>query len=179
MPDSPESRHTAVYATPHLPKFCTWPATECILAGRNPLTELDVRSLAAQGVTHVLDLREPSEWNRPGIFGSEAVDAMAPLGITRRNVPIADLSAPSSAALTAAVDWIDGVLDPMRANPSARLFVHCRAGIERTGTILTAWRCRRKGESLDEALAALRSAGWPADPLEHQRAAVAAWLKAR
>lgn len=178
MPDTPEARHAAVYATPHLPRFCTWPVTERILAGRNPLTEIDVRSLAAQGVTHVLDLREPSEWNRPGIFGGEAVDAMAPFGITRRNVPIADFSAPSAAALTEAADWIDQILDPVRGDRAARLFVHCRAGIERTGTILTAWRCRREGESFEVALAALRGEGWPANPLAHQRTAAQAWLAA-
>ncbi|MEO8198233.1 MAG: dual specificity protein phosphatase [Thermoanaerobaculia bacterium] len=172
MPDTPESRHRIVYATPNLPLFQTWPAAPRIFAGRNPLTEIDVRELASRGITHVLDLREPGEWNRPGIFGSEAVEAMEPNGISRKNVPIVDISAPTAEALTAAGDWIDQVL----ADPASKLFVHCRAGIERTGSILAAWRCRREGESFDVALDALRGHGWPANPLAHQRDAVHDWL---
>lgn len=172
--DAARARHEAVYA--RVPKpFAWWRVTDRVYAGRNPLTEVDIAELTELGVTHVLDLREPQEWEPPGCFGLEAVEACAHLGIARRNVPIEDGSAPAAADFDAAVSWIVDSL----ALPDTTLYAHCRAGIERTATILCAWRCREQGEDPETALTALRADSWPARPLPWQRQALEAWLPRR
>jgi rhodanese-related sulfurtransferase len=168
-------RHAEVYATPMLPAFEHWKVAARIRAGRNPLTEIDVVELAALGVTHVLDLREPSEWSGPGVFGEEALAALAARGIARTNLPIPDLTAPTPEHFAQTAAWLDEVLGKRRT----RLFAHCRAGRQRTATILTAWRAWNENEPFEAALRTLRKHGWPADPLPWQRSAAERWLDAR
>ncbi len=156
-------------------KWPTRPVAERVLAGRNPLSEEDVLQLGALGVTHVLDLREEREWADPSRLGREAVEALSRDGIERRSVPIRDGTAPSAADLTAATAWIDEVL----ARPGTRLFIHCRAGLERTATILAAWTARHEGLDFETALRRIRERGYPGHPLEHQAAAAVDWLERR
>jgi len=156
---------------PELPFPC-WRADERILVGPNPRTEADVAALAAHGVTHVLDLRREHEWNGGYVVGHEAVAAYAQHGIERRHVPIEDGSAPSPEAFDAAVAFITETV----ALADSLLYAHCFAGIERTATILCAWRCRTHNEPFDTALTALRTHGWPARPLPWQREAVEGWI---
>lgn len=170
-----EARHAAVYATPGLPPFAHWRASARLLVGRNPLTERDAAELAALGVTHVLDLREPDEWSGPGVFGSEALAGLAARGIARKNVPIQDLTAPTLAQFAETAAWLDEVMRRRRT----RVYVHCRAGLQRTPTILAAWRARRENEPFEQALRTLRRHGWPADPLPWQRSAAQRALEAR
>lgn len=127
-----QDRHRAVYATPGLPAFQVYDVDDRLYAGRNPLTAVDVAELVRRGVTHVLDLREEHEWRRPGRFGAEAVEALGARGVERRSLVVADLSPPTPAVLDAAVAWIDEVL----AKSDAKVFVHCHAGRERTGSVL-------------------------------------------
>jgi len=165
-------RHDAIYGRPGLPCFTHWRIARRLYAGRNPLSELDAVELRALGMTHLLDLREEVEWSGPGSFGREAVEALARHGIERRHVPVLDLGAPSPEALREAVDWIDDVLSRFRP----RLYVHCRAGVERTATVLVAWRARDQGLSLVAALDSLRRSGYPGRPLPSQLAAAERWL---
>lgn len=171
--DDVRRRHDAIYADHVVPEFRFWQVGERLWAGRNPLSERDLRELAERGVTHVLDLREESEWNGPGRFGSEAVASAAAVGIERLNVPIGDFSAPGDAAFTRAAAW----LDERFAEPGSVVFAHCRAGLQRTPTILAAWLARREGIGFGEAVERLRRDGYPGRPLPEQRLAAERWLE--
>ncbi|MHB9146298.1 MAG: protein-tyrosine phosphatase family protein [Symbiobacteriia bacterium] len=142
-------------------------------AGRNPLFEKDVEELARLGIRHIIDLREPAEWTDPW-FGQEALDALEAHGIRRMHLPVVDMGAPDAETLTRAVETIQAAL--AAGEP---LYIHCRAGMERTGAVLVAWRASTRGESYDKALGALRSNRPILNPLPRQREAVEAWLEAR
>jgi atypical dual specificity phosphatase len=164
----PVRRHREVYSTPHLPRFeCRW-IEDWLLAGRNPLTVLDVELLQALGITHVLELREEKEWWRPR-FGTEAVEALE--GWDRLHLPVVDTHAPSPEQFEAACAFLSSV----EREPGARVYVHCRAGRERTASILTAYYARRSGRPWQEMLRQLRRRRpefglWP-----EQEAAVRDW----
>jgi len=146
-----------------------------LLAGRNPLSERDVDDLAEAGVTHVLDLREEAEWEGPGRYGREALAALEARGIEREHVPVGDFSPPSPQQLAAACDWLDEVAD----RPGIVVFAHCRAGLQRTPTLLAAWLARREGIGFDAALERLKLDGYPGEPMGEQRAAALDWLRNR
>jgi len=170
--DDVRRRHDAIYADFAVPEFRYWQVAPRLWAGRNPLSEQDLRELAARGVTHILDLREEEEWTGPGRVGSEAVESAAGVGIARQQVPIGDFSPPSAAAFTRASAWLDACF----AVPGSVVFAHCRAGLQRTPTILAAWLARREGIGFGEAVERLRQDGYPGEPLQDQRRAAEAWL---
>ena len=58
-------------------------------------------------------------------------------------------------------------------------YVHCRGGIERTGSSLLAWYARERGLGADDALSELRSRRPVLSPRAEQLAAVRAWLRER
>ena len=126
------------------------------------------------GITHVLDLRESHEWSSPWI-GQDAIDEMAARGIVRFHLPIEDCCAPSLETLDSAIDFIDSAL----AEPKARVYVHCRAGIERTGCVLVAWYGRTHGVDFTSALAAVRRKRDALSPGREQADVARAWLHAR
>lgn len=164
-------RHHEVYATPRLKPFNCDIVCDRITAGRNPLTARDVELLAARGITHILDLREPQEWIEAP-FGAEAIEQIEQGGLTRLNVPITDVEAPSPESLDAACRFIDEVVE----DKSAHIYIHCRAGIERTGAVLVAYYARRHDVSYDESLAKLRAGRALLKPLSHQAQAARQWL---
>jgi ADP-ribosyl-[dinitrogen reductase] hydrolase len=164
-------RHRLVYAKSSLPAFTFGRAAGRILAGRNPLTDEDVAELVDQGVTAVLDLREELEWSHPGLFGRDALAALGWLGVERLNLPIRDGAPPRPEDFNRACAFLD------RATAGGGLaYVHCRAGLERTGAVLAAYVARRHGLDGDQALERIRAAGWRVQPQPAQRAAVASWL---
>jgi ADP-ribosyl-[dinitrogen reductase] hydrolase len=166
-------RHQEVYASGVVKAFnCNW-VTDHILAGRHPLTARDVEFLQSQGITHILDLREPHEWAPPR-FGLEALDEIEGSGLQRRLLTVMDMGAPTPPHLETACAHIKQVL----ADPQARLYVHCRAGMERTAAVLVAYQARQKTLSYDEALADLRVGRPLFAPLPNQERAVRQWLVA-
>ncbi|MCB1007704.1 MAG: dual specificity protein phosphatase family protein [Acidobacteria bacterium] len=166
-------RHAAIYGEGRVPAFERWKVEERLLAGRNPLSEVDVLELRSVGVSHLLDLREETEWLGPGRFGREAIEAEERLRLRRRWLPIPDGAAPEPATLRRAADWLDTAL----AAREAIVFVHCRAGLERTAAVLAAWIGRRDRRDLAGALASLRRFGYPGQPLAAQAEAVARFLR--
>ena len=161
--------HQSVYATPGLPPFEFSRVSHRILAGRNPLTAVDVETLLAQGVTHFLDLRESREWQPPR-HGYEAVAEIERRGLTRLHLPVVDSGVPTATDLDRAIWFLDEAL----ANPQAQVYIHCRAGIERTSAVLTAYHARRLRMTYDEALAQLRRQRPTLRP--HGDAVVRRWL---
>lgn len=161
--------HQSVYATPGLPKFEYSQVADRLYAGRNPLTALDVAELASLGITHTLDLREPHEWQAPR-FGDEALQEISRRGITRHHLPVVDAGVPTPEQLERAVIFLRGAL----REPTFKVYVHCRAGIERTSAVLVAYWGRTWGMTYDQALHALRK-GRPS-LRRHGEAEVAQWL---
>ena len=145
-----------------------------LLAGRNPLTAEDIDCLIAEGVTHILDLREPREWTAPWV-GEEALAAIEQRGLHRLHVRVEDMGAPGMVAFDQAVEFLETALQ----DPKSQVYVHCRAGMERTAAILVAWYARRNNVSYEEALSALRLRRRILAPLPNQERATRQWLKLR
>jgi len=59
------------------------------------------------------------------------------------------------------------------------VYVHCRAGWQRSATVATAIVALRDGVTLDEALARIRRRRPQAQPLAHQLADLDRWWRAR
>lgn len=90
------------------------------------LTPEGVAGLAAQGVTHVLDLREEA---------SDDPDVMERVGLRWRRIPIPDRAAPGDDQLDAIIDWLDHEAD---ASTEQAVYIHCHAGLGRTPTVAIA-----------------------------------------
>ena len=104
---------------------------EHIYRGGEP-TEQGLRELAAIHVMLDVDLREPGE-------GTEAERRIAEsLGMHYVNVPMNGFTAPS-------VDQVKRVLGLMVPDDAGKMFVHCRRGKDRTGTIVACYRVQHDG----------------------------------
>jgi len=150
---------------PDVPPFAVRRLAPQVLYGRNPLTAKELHALAAAGVTHILDLREEREWAAPGRLGREAVEACRP-PLARLHLPVVDGGAPDPKVFPEALRFIDQAVAS-----GGTVFVHCRAGRERTGAVLLAW-WRASGRE-----GALEAHGPSLVPLPHQRRAAEAYLK--
>lgn len=94
----------------------------------------DYRALAAAGVTTVIDLRAEDDLVVPH-------GLLADLGMTLVAIPIRDGQAPTPGQVRqflAAVDESDG-----------SVYLHCGAGVGRTGTMAAAYRVTRGGDGWD------------------------------
>jgi protein-tyrosine phosphatase len=89
------------------------------------------------GVDFVVDLTEEGEL------------PPYPCEVERRRTPIPDFGVPTEQEMRRILDTIDDALAEGRT-----VFVHCRGGIGRTGTVIGCY-LRRHGASVEEALDAL------------------------
>ena len=105
-------------------------------------SENGLRELAKLGVHTVVDLRGGA-----GRSSKEA-ELVRSLGMTYVNVPLDGYQAPSSLELSKVMAVLN---DPN----SGKVFVHCRRGADRTGTILAVYRMEHdhwsNHQALDEA----------------------------
>ena len=99
------------------------------------------------GITTVVDLRGASgETEREG----QEVEALG-----MRFVPI-----PSSGWSPPSDEHVAQFLSLIRANPGAKIFVHCRLGEDRTGVFIAAYRIAAQHWTADEAINELYSFGF-------------------
>ena len=143
-----------------------------LVAGAYPLDEVDVRRLAAGGVKVAYNLCEDIEYE-PGVRETVAA-ALAAAGIEERRLALADYGGLSREALDQAASEIVDELAGGR-----RVYLHCRAGWQRSATVAAAVIALREGVSPEEALQALRERKPSSAPLPHQREDLFAWWSAR
>lgn len=134
-----------------------------LLAGVYPASDdpaectAKLRRLLAVGVSHVVNLTEPTEANYQGVrlvnYEPELTALAAERGqeIVCRRFPIRDLDVPSVTTMTAILDDIDGAVGAGR-----RLFLSCWGGRGRTGTVVGCYMTRHGLAVGDEALAMVR-----------------------
>lgn len=100
-------------------------------------TAAGYEALAANGVTTVVDLRAEE-----GIRVDEAL--LGRLGITRLHVPLRDGQSPTESQVERFLAAVDG--------SEGRTFVHCGAGVGRTGTMAAAYLVKTGQATPREAL---------------------------
>jgi hypothetical protein len=113
----------------------------------------DLAELRAAGIDAFVDLTEAGE-----------LPAYSVEGVEHRRVPVRDFGTPSVEEMEAIV----GVLDELLAR-GRTVYLHCRGGIGRTGTVLGCYLVRQ-GRTAEEALASIDG-----PETDEQRAFVRAW----
>jgi protein tyrosine phosphatase (PTP) superfamily phosphohydrolase (DUF442 family) len=95
--------------------------------------------LARLGVKKVIDLRRPGEHSTT----AESL-AVVSAGMLYVNFPMDGFATPTSEQMNVPVALMDG---------GEPVFIHCKRGCERTGTVVAAYRISRQGWENDHALA--------------------------
>ena len=143
-----------------------------LLIGAYPQDAADVAALQAAGVTRVLNLVQDLEYD-PG--GRDAcVVALADAGIEEHRIQIIDfgnlLPGHIELATRKALEWLGA---------GERVYVHCRAGMQRSATVAVAIVMLRHGLELSDALDSIRGRKPSASPLSHQRQDLVRWWERR
>ena len=159
---------------------CYWLWPGRLLAGEHPgyageaALAARLQALRDAGITCFVDLTAPGD----------PVPAYAPLlavwGARRHSHPITDFGVPDIAGMRAILDAMDASLAGGQA-----VYLHCRAGIGRTGTVAATWLVEQ-GLDAEQALdllqlkwqAVAKHADEPHTPeTDAQRAFVRAWAR--
>lgn len=112
-----------------------------------PHSQNDIDNLKAQGIEAVLNLCAEC-------YDLHEIEAAA--GLAVHWLPVPDEDAPEISAAQKAIEWLDSAVAQDK-----KVLVHCRFGIGRTGTMVTAWLLKQ-GYTMDDALEMLRHT--PAEP---------------
>jgi protein-tyrosine phosphatase len=143
-----------------------------LLVGAVPSDAKDVEMLKWMGVNRILNLVEDTEY-RPG--DREAVElALADSEIKERRLRLTDFGGIPATALDIAVQTVNGWLDE-----DLIVYVHCRAGWQRSATVASAVVAVRRQLDAEDALDFVKRAKPSADPLKHQRKDLIEWLDTR
>jgi len=130
LPASPAHVETtgkvpSIVAVPGIPNFHQ--VNEHVLRGGQPAAE-SWPSLARLGVKTVIDLRREDEHST-----AEEAQAVGAAGMNYVNVPMRGMSSPTN-------EQIVKVLSLLNDDSSGPVFVHCRRGADRTGTVIACYR---------------------------------------
>jgi len=97
-------------------------------------------------VSLIVDLREPGE-------GTDfEKNEVAALGMKYVNFPMRPFSAPSQEQMANLISFL-------LHNDSERIFVHCRRGKDRTGTVVACYRMQHDGWEKQQALSEAKKYG--------------------
>jgi len=129
----------------------SWIEPHVLAASPLPVSEVDIRSLHAQGIRAIVTLTERPITSQRGITS----ELLTTLEITPLHVAIDDFGAPDNAQVMEALNFINQM--QVENKP---VLVHCKVGQGRTGTLLHAYYLN-KGWSLNDA----RERVWEKRPL--------------
>ena len=121
--------------------------TPQVAIGYAPHSQADIDAVKAVGIDAVLNLCAEC-------YDLHEIEAAA--GLEVHWLPIADEDAPETDAAIDALAWLNSIVAQKR-----KILVHCRYGIGRTGTMVTAWLLEQ-GYVLADALEMLSHT--PAEP---------------
>lgn len=144
-----------------------------LLMGAYPQDAADVATLRDAGVTAVFNLVQDVEYQRAG--GREAcAAALAEAGIREERIAVIDygnlLPGHIEHAATTITRWLDA---------GERVYVHCRAGMQRSAVVAAAVVALHEGLDARTALDRVRARNPHAEPLSHQRSDLWRWWDAR
>jgi atypical dual specificity phosphatase len=143
-----------------------------LIVGAVPLDASDVRLIATLGVTRVLNLVQDTEY--PPEAREEVTRALAQEGIIEERRSSEDFGSLSPRLLGDATQLVNAWLDQ-----GELVYLHCRAGWQRSATVAGAVLATRLGVEPDEALRQIQARKPTARPLPHQRDDLLAWWDAR
>lgn len=129
--------------TVHVRNFAV--VNQNVLRGGEPTAE-GLAELNAAGVKAILDLRETSSATE---FEKQQAGK---LGINYTNLPLPELSAPTPAEIRTALNFI-------YHNDAEKIYIHCRRGKDRTGTVIACYRIQHDGWGNQRALEEARQFG--------------------
>lgn len=143
-----------------------------LLIGAYPQDADDVAALRAEGVTRVFNLVQDIEYD-PGARDACAA-ALEAAGIGERRLQLIDYGGILPGHLEEAVQEVLGWLAD-----GERVYLHCRAGWQRSAAVAAGVVALHDDVSLLEALERIRARKPTADPLPHQREDLASWWTLR
>lgn len=125
----------------------SWIEPNVLAAGSVPVEENDILSLHTENIRAILTLTE-----RPiTIFHEITPELLKSLNIVYLHVPVPDQFPPNMEQAYRILEFIHAMKQQERP-----LFVHCQAGVGRTGTVLHLYYIAQ-GKSFEEADAIIRS----------------------
>jgi uncharacterized protein (TIGR01244 family) len=128
--------------TPAIPNFHQ--VDEHLFRGAQPAAN-EFQDLARMGIKTVLDLREEGH----SVSERKLVEAA---GMRYVSLPMSGLTAPSD-------QQISGALAVLEDSANGPVFVHCRRGADRTGTVIACYRIAHDGWQNRQALEEARTFG--------------------
>lgn len=143
-----------------------------LLMGAYPQDADDVAALAAAGITRIFNLVQDVEYD-PGARDT-CVTALVDAGIEEWRAQLVDYGGLPPAQIEAVAQAVLAWLDD-----GERVYVHCRAGWQRSAAIVAAVVTLRDGVEPRQALDILRERKPTANPLAHQRADLMRWWEQR
>jgi len=140
--------------------------------GAFPLDREDVQTLESGGVDRVLNLVSDGEY--PDGARDEVSVALDRAGIEEHRIPVVDYGGLSAEVFDEGVAVVNRWLDEGKT-----VYVHCRAGWQRSVTVAAATLAVREDIDLASALRLIRSRRPTANPLPHQLNDLRRWWLAR
>ena len=144
-----------------------WVESQRLLAGAHPGADQEVHTLVKAGITVFVDLTEVGEWLAyDELLQRLSTDSGREISYSRS--AIVDRDIPTVAQMSAILNHIDASLQG-----DELVYVHCLAGIGRTGTVVGCYLARHglTGTYALQALAALRRHSSEADLVSPETAA--------
>jgi len=142
------------------------------MSGAYPCDADDVSALAADGVTCVMNLCEDAEYEDGD---RDAVGAAyASRSIAEERVGVVDYGNLMPGAIEVAAEQVAAWL-----NEGEHVYVHCRAGWQRSAVVAAAALAVRDGIDPEEALAAIKRRKPSSEPLPHQLHDLRRWWRMR
>jgi hypothetical protein len=156
-----------------------------LIVGAYPLDAGDVETLAAAGVGRVLNLVQDGEY-AGGPAGRATVEqALQDHGIQEARLQLVDFGHlpldELELAVTTLVSWMDARDTATGSVPTdaSGIYVHCRAGWQRSAAVAAGAIAVYHGIGIQEALDDVQLRKPTADPLPHQRRDLAVWFANR